>query len=85
MSNSDINKFKNKESDLYEEYKVPNAVNEDISYKRNKQQPIIFENEDFTGLDTSFFSHLYLEDVHFKQCSFHALESENTIFQLTKY
>ena len=81
MSNSDINKFKDKESDLYEEYKQPNAANQDISYKKNKQHPIIFENEDFIDLEPNFFSNLYLEGVHFKQCVFGKLESENTIFQ----
>ena len=81
MSNFDINKFKNKESDLYEEYKQPNAANQDISYKKNKEQPITFINEDFIDLEPNFFSHLYLEGVHFKQCVFGKLESENTIFQ----
>lgn len=38
MSNSDINKFKDKESDLYEEYKQPNAANQDISYKKTRKQ-----------------------------------------------
>tara|TARA_B100000035_G_scaffold49345_1_gene37871 strand:- start:2454 stop:4841 length:2388 start_codon:yes stop_codon:yes gene_type:complete len=80
MSNSDINKFKDKESDLYEEYKQPNAANQDISYKKNKQHPIIFENKNFIDLEPNFFSNLYLEGVHFKQCVFGKLESENTIF-----
>ena len=81
MSNFDINKFKDKESDLYEEYKQPNAANQDISYKKNKEQPITFINEDFIDLEPNFFSNLYLEGVHFKQCVFGKLESENTIFQ----
>ena len=81
MSNSDINKFNDKESDLYEEYKQPNAANQDISYKKNKEQPITFINEDFIDLEPNFFSNLYLEGVHFKQCVFGKLESENTIFQ----
>jgi uncharacterized protein YjbI with pentapeptide repeats len=81
MSNFDINKFKNKESDLYEEYKQPNAANQDISYKKNKEQPITFIDEDFIDLEPNFFSNLYLEGVHFKQCVFGKLESENTIFQ----
>lgn len=80
MSNFDINKFKDKESDLYEVYLQSNIANENISYKRNNEQPIIFENEDFTDLDIDFFSYLYLEGVHFKQCDFDALKSENTIF-----
>tara|TARA_Y100000389_G_C17464316_1_gene524223 strand:+ start:1102 stop:3417 length:2316 start_codon:yes stop_codon:yes gene_type:complete len=80
MSNFDINKFKNKDKDLFEDFASANVADENISYKRNKQHPIIFENEDFTDLDTFFFSHLYLEGVHFKQCVFDALESENTIF-----
>jgi len=81
MSNSDINKYKDNESDVYEEYKQPNAANQDISYKKNKEQPITFINEDFIDLEPNFFSNLYLEGVHFKQCVFGKLESENTIFQ----
>lgn len=81
MSNFDINKFKNKDADLFEDYLQSNVANESISYKRNNQQPIIFINETFTDLDIHFFSNLYLEGVHFKQCVFGKLESENTIFQ----
>ena len=65
-------------SDLYE-YLQSNLANENISYKKQTTS-YYFENEDFTDLDTFFFSHLYLEGVHFKQCLFDALESENTIF-----
>ena len=80
MSNFDINKFKNKDKDLFEDFASTNVANESMSYKRNTQHPIIFEDEDFTDIDTHFFSYLYLEGVHFKQCVFGKLESESTIF-----
>ena len=43
MSNFDINKFKNKDKDLFEDFASANVADENISYKRNKQHPIILK------------------------------------------
>ena len=81
MSNFDINKFKNKDDEtIFQDFTIGNVADETISYKRNRQTPINFINEDFSGLAADFFSYLYLDGVHFQHCTFGNLESENTIF-----